>query len=66
MIADGSTSAYPSLKPSDIENLDILLPLLIEQKAISSVLCSLDNKIDLLHRQNKTLEAMAETLFRKY
>lgn len=37
-----------------------------EQKAIASVLSSLDNKIDLLHRQNKTLEAMAETLFRQW
>ena len=34
-----------------------------EQKAIASVLSSLDEKIDLLHRQNLTLEAMAETLF---
>ncbi len=37
-----------------------------EQKAISSVLSSLDDKIDLLHHQNKTLEAMAETLFRQW
>lgn len=65
-IAEGSTSAYPSLKPSDIESLDILLPPLPEQRAIASVLSSLDNKIDLLHRQNKTLEAMAETLFRQW
>ena len=42
------------------------LPLLLEQKAIASVLSSLDDKIDLLHRQNKTLEAMAETLFRQW
>ena len=42
------------------------LPSLPEQKAIASVLSSLDNKIDLLHRQNKTLEAMAETLFRQW
>ncbi|TFH40537.1 MAG: restriction endonuclease subunit S, partial [ANME-2 cluster archaeon] len=33
---------------------------------IASVLSSLDNKIDLLHRQNQTLEAMAETLFRQW
>ncbi|MCK4469561.1 MAG: restriction endonuclease subunit S [Desulfobacterales bacterium] len=66
VIADGSTSAYPSLKQSDIENLDISLPPLPEQKAIASVLSSLDDKIDLLHRQNKTLEAMAETLFRRW
>jgi len=65
-IAEGSTSAYPSLKPTDIENLDILLPPLSEQKAIAAVLSSLDDKIDLLHRQNKTLEAMAETLFRQW
>lgn len=38
------------------------LPPLPEQRAIASVLSSLDDKIDLLHRQNKTLEAMAEAL----
>ena len=65
-VAEGSTSAYPSLRPSDIDNLFILLPPLPEQRAIASVLSSLDDKIDLLHRQNKTLEAMAETLFRQW
>ncbi len=47
---------------------DILFPIppLPEQKAIASVLSSLDDKIDLLRRQNKTLEAMAETLFRQW
>jgi len=66
VIAEASTSTYPSLKPSDIETLDILLPPLPEQRAIASVLSSLDDKIELLHRQNKTLEAMAETLFRQW
>ena len=65
-VAEASTSAYPSLKPSDIEFLDISLPPLPEQKRIASILSSLDDKIDLLHRENKTLEAMAETLFRKW
>lgn len=37
-----------------------------EQKAIASILSSLDDKIDLLHRQNTTLEKMAETLFRQW
>jgi type I restriction enzyme S subunit len=47
---------------------DILFPIpnLPEQKAIASVLSSLDDKIDLLHRQNTTLERMAETLFRQW
>jgi type I restriction enzyme S subunit len=67
VIADASTSAYPSLKPSDIEKLALYFPSDIdEQKAIAAVLSILDDKIDLLHRQNKTLEAMAETLFRQW
>lgn len=49
-----------------LEDYEISLPPLPEQKAIASVLASLDDKIDLLHRQNKTLEAMAETLFRQW
>jgi type I restriction enzyme S subunit len=49
-----------------IENLDIYLPPLEEQKAIAEVLSSLDDKIDLLHRQNKTLEELAQTLFRQW
>lgn len=64
-IAEASTSAYPSLKPIDIESLDIEIPSLEEQKRIASILSSLDDKIDLLHQENKTLEAMAETLFNK-
>ena len=43
-----------------------MLPPLQEQKAIASVLSCLDDKIDLLHRQNKTLEVMGETLFRQW
>ena len=65
-IADGSTSAYPSLRPDDLAVLDVFLPPLSEQTSIASILSSLDDKIDLLHRQNKTLEQLAETLFRQW
>lgn len=50
----------------DIENIPLSLPPLSEQTAIAEVLSSLDDKIDLLHRQNKTLEQLAETLFRQW
>jgi len=49
-----------------VKNHNILVPELSEQKAIASVFSSLDDKIDLLHRQNNTLEEMAETLFKEW
>ena len=61
-----SGSAIPSTSRDEVYDLDISLPSLQEQKAIAAVLYSLDDKIDLLHRQNLTLEAMAETLFRQW
>jgi type I restriction enzyme S subunit len=62
----GDGTAVPILNKTDFENIDVVIPALEEQKSIASVLSSLDDKIDLLHRQNKTLEAMAETLFRQW
>ena len=62
----GDGTAVPIVNKGDFENLETSLPPLPEQKAIASVLSCLDDKIDLLHRQNKTLEAMAETLFRQW
>ena len=56
----------PSIKVPHLLDLKVHFPPLPEQKAIASVLSSLDDKIDLLHRQNKTLEAIAETLFRQW
>lgn len=65
-IAEGSTTTYPSIVPDDLKNLIFPLPPLPEQKAIAEVLSSIDDKIELLHRQNKTLEEMAMTLFRQW
>jgi len=59
-------SAQPNINFEEIKSIDLLLPPLPEQRAIASVLSSLDGKIDLLHRQNQTLEKMAETLFRQW
>lgn len=63
-IAGGS--AQPGANAKQLGSFDILLPPLPEQKAIASILSSFDDKIDLLHRQNQTLESMAETLFRQW
>lgn len=61
-----SGSAIPRVVLKDFKKIPVLLPPLPEQKSIAAVLSSLDDKIDLLHRQNQTLEAMAETLFRQW
>jgi type I restriction enzyme S subunit len=51
---------------SDLKEVEITYPSPYEQRAIAVVLSSIDDKIDLLHRQNQTLEAMAATLFRQW
>ena len=62
--ATGSTVL--SLRLEHFLNFPIILPPIEEQKAIVDVLSSIDDKIELLHRQNKTLEEMAMTLFRQW
>ena len=57
---------FDTITRETFDSIDILLPPLPVQKAIAGVLSSLDDKIELLHRQNKTLESLAETIFRQW
>ncbi len=66
MYGKTNDTVQPTLNLSLLRSLVLSIPPLPEQKAIAAVLSSLDDKIDLLHRQNQTLEAMAETLFRQW
>lgn len=66
MIAEDRSGTFPQITFDIVSKLEINLPPLTEQQAIAEVLSSLDAKIDLLHRQNQTLEALAETLFRHW
>ena len=65
LLASATGSTFPNVSKEQIANLEVSIAPLEEQKAIASLLSSLDDKIDLLHRQNITLERMAETLFRQ-
>ena len=62
----GEGSVQDNINLGTFEDIVFPIPSLLEQKSIASVLSSLDDKIDLLHRENATLEKMAETLFRQW
>ena len=49
-----------------IKEINLFLPSLPEQKAIAKVLTAFDDKIELLQAQNKTLESMAQTIFKEW
>lgn len=60
-------SSHPLVTQTLLNSIDVaIVEEPDEQKTIAAVLSSLDDKIDLLHRQNQTLEAMAATLFRQW
>ena len=52
-IAEQSTSVYPSIKPSDIEDLEICIPDIEIQKQIAEILSSLDRKVEQNSEINK-------------
>jgi len=63
--ASGTT--VQGIKRSEFENVSIILPSNYEeQKAIADVLSSLDEKIELLQEENKTLEELAQTMFKEW
>jgi len=62
----GTGTTFAEISGSVVKEISISLPSISLQKSIASILSSLDDKIDLLHRQNVTLEKMAETLFRQW
>lgn len=60
-------SSHPLVTQTLLNSIDVRITNdIAEQKRIAGILNSLDDKIDLLTRQNRTFEAMAETLFRQY
>lgn len=62
-IAEQSTSTYPSIKPSDIEEIELDLPELETQKKIGSTLRMLDRKIALNEEINDNLQQQLFSLY---
>lgn len=65
-IAEQSVSAYPSIKASDIENLEIALPPLTVQKSIASILKSISDKMSHNSSINENLQQQAQALFKSW
>ena len=65
-IAEQSVSAYPSLKPSDIENLELMLPDKKTQERIVAILRSIDEKIKENNAINNNLEQQAQAIFKSW
>ena len=63
IIAEQSVSSYPSIKPSDIENLEISIPDIVVQKRIASILGCLDKKIEQNNMINKNLSEQLQALY---
>lgn len=61
-----SGSAIPSTSRDSFYNLDVLLPPIEEQRKISNILGTIDDKIDLNRRMNQTLEEIARTIFKSW
>ena len=66
VITLSSGTAQPQLPIRDLSVFQLFLPPLPEQYAIAAVLSSFDDKIELLREQNKTLEAIAQTIFKEW
>jgi type I restriction enzyme, S subunit len=54
------------LTTDSIKSSPVVYPPLAEQQAIASILGSLDDKIELLRQQNKTLEAIGQAIFKSW
>lgn len=66
LYANTNDTVQPTLNLTQLKEIEFRVPELPTQRAIAEVLSSLDDKIDLLTRQNATLEALAQTYFRQW
>lgn len=61
-----NTTVQATLNLGDVARLPIVLPPLSERAAITHILGTLDDKIELNRRMSETLEAMARALFKSW
>jgi type I restriction enzyme S subunit len=66
IISKESGTVFGSINKTSIETLKLPFPSLKEQKAIAHILSTLDDKIEVNNQINKTLENIAQTIFKQW
>ena len=64
--AMATMSTRASLNNEMLERLEIDTPAIVEQSAIGAILGTLDEKIELNHKMNQTLEEIAKAIFKSW
>ena len=65
-IAESRSGTFPQITFNELKTLEFFLPSLEIQKKITSILSSLDEKIELNRKINQNLEETAQTLFKRW
>jgi len=66
LIHSARGTVFKNLQTDIVRDVEINLPPLPEQKRISSILSSFDNKIEQLKKQNNILEDIAQSIFKEW
>ncbi len=66
LISQGNGSVFTNLKTEILKNLQVDLPGVDEQRRIAHILGTLDDKIENNRKTAKTLEAMAQAIFKSW
>lgn len=66
LLSQATGAAQQNLNVGQISEINLPLPPLPVQLSIASILSSLDAKIELNNKMNKTLEAIGQALFKKW
>jgi type I restriction enzyme S subunit len=66
-ILGGATgSTFPNISGDQLRGFKVVIPDLVTQKSISSILSSLDTKIELNIQMNQALESIAQNIFKEW
>jgi type I restriction enzyme S subunit len=61
-----TSTAVPIINKTTFSNFSIIVPTIEEQKSIAHILSTLDDKIEVNNQINKTLENMAQAIFKQW